>query len=262
MRSRRRLFVHNINVPVFLAGAAQDEQVGGYCSTMLGKFTGTDKVHVTLVNGSHTEPLIPAIFHRWMEFLWIYVRNETPADPGGRADHRSTCVSGVIVTSSGLTLPPDRFTGMTYEEAKAAFEAEPPVRVLFESGAGDAPIPVRPFPASSTASPLGRCRAFAADGATTSASDGALRHRPEPTDRATTSIPSSTTRRARSRRTISVAATASGRRCRSGTGSRCRMARRWHYASQPLTEDLVMVGSGSVDLVDPLSRAPPTSICR
>jgi hypothetical protein len=70
------LFVHNINVPVFLAGAWQDEQVGGYVATMLDRFTGTDKLHFTLVNGGHTEPLIPAIFHRWIEFLWFYVRQE------------------------------------------------------------------------------------------------------------------------------------------------------------------------------------------
>ena len=37
----------------------------------------------------------------------------------------------------GVELPPDRFRGMSYEEAKQAFEAEPPVRVLFENGGGD-----------------------------------------------------------------------------------------------------------------------------
>ena len=54
-------FVNRITVPVFLAGAWQDEQVGGYVATMLPRFTGTDKLHVTLTNGGHTEPMIPAI---------------------------------------------------------------------------------------------------------------------------------------------------------------------------------------------------------
>ena len=56
----------------------QDEQVGPYFATMLDRFTGTDKVHFTLVNGNHTEPLIPSIFARWLEFLSFYVRKEIP----------------------------------------------------------------------------------------------------------------------------------------------------------------------------------------
>ena len=139
-------FVHNITVPVFLVGAWQDEQVGGYVATMLDRFTGTDKLHFTVVNGNHTESLIPAIFQRWLEFLSFYVRKEIPQTPAVAA----TIVDAIgnsIFTSTGLTLPPDRFTGVTsYDEALATFEAEPHLRVLFESGAGSA-SPGAPIPA-------------------------------------------------------------------------------------------------------------------
>ena len=37
------LFVHRINVPVFLAGAWQDEQTGPYFANMLDDFTGTER---------------------------------------------------------------------------------------------------------------------------------------------------------------------------------------------------------------------------
>ncbi len=139
------LFVHNITVPIFLAHAWQDEQVGGYAPNFLDRFTGTDKKHFTLVNGGHSEPLIPAIFARWMEFLSFYVRKEVPQTPA-----LAGAILGVfgsdVFGATGLTLPPDRFTGMTYEQALAAFESEPSVRVLFESGSGDPTQPGKPEP--------------------------------------------------------------------------------------------------------------------
>jgi predicted acyl esterase len=42
--------------------------------------------------------------------------------------------SGIFGTDQ-VTLPPDRFTGQTYEQALATFEAEPRIQVLFEEGA-------------------------------------------------------------------------------------------------------------------------------
>ncbi|MGH7785215.1 MAG: CocE/NonD family hydrolase [Candidatus Binatia bacterium] len=129
-------FVHNITVPTFLAGALQDEQTGGYFPTMLDQFTLPEgKVHFTIVNGNHTEPLIPAIFARWFEFLSLYVRREVPVTPPIAAGILAV-LGNDIFGSPGLTLPPDRFTGMTYEEALAAFEADQKVRVLFDNGAG------------------------------------------------------------------------------------------------------------------------------
>jgi predicted acyl esterase len=139
-------FVHNINVPVFLAGAWQDEQVGAYFATMLDRFTGTDKLHFTVVNGGHTEPLIPDIFARWLEFLSFYVRREIPQTPA-LAPVVINAIGSMIFTTPNLTLPPDRFTNAaSYEDALAQYEAEPQLRVLFESGAGGA-SPGQPYEA-------------------------------------------------------------------------------------------------------------------
>lgn len=137
-------FVHRITVPVFLAGAWQDEQTGGYFPTMLDHFTGTDKLHFTMTNGDHVDSLDPAIFTRWSEFLSFYVAEEIP--------HISNAAKLILATLgeqifgvSQLKAEPDRFADApSYEAALARFEADPKVRILFENGASSkpgAPVP-------------------------------------------------------------------------------------------------------------------------
>ncbi|MCK6553087.1 CocE/NonD family hydrolase [Candidatus Binatia bacterium] len=128
-------FVDRIAVPVFLAGAWQDEQTGGHFATMLDRFTGTDRAFFTLVNGTHADPLGPAIFSRWFEFLSFYVARQIPRQPAA-----GSLVLQVLAREafgvSRLHIERDRFTnGLTFEEARARFEAEPRVRILFENGA-------------------------------------------------------------------------------------------------------------------------------
>ena len=235
-------FVHNIKVPVFLAGAYQDEQTGGYFATMLDRFTGTDKKHFTLVNGNHTEALIPAIFHRWIEFLSFYVRKEVPQTPAiGQVI--ADFIADTIYHSPHVTLPPDRFTGQAYDDALATYEAEPLVRVLFESGAGNpapgAPVPT--FEQTFDAWPIPNLQPtawyFAEDGALVSdppAGDGADSFIYDPS---------------RSQDT-----TYSG-----GSDGIWAALPNWHwntppegkalsYATAPLGADTVMIGSGSADL--------------
>ncbi|MDP9464203.1 MAG: CocE/NonD family hydrolase, partial [Actinomycetota bacterium] len=71
-------FVDRINVPVFIAGAWQDEQTGGHFPAMLDRFTGSPHVYVTLMNGLHTESLSPPVFGRYAEFLQLYVAKKVP----------------------------------------------------------------------------------------------------------------------------------------------------------------------------------------
>lgn len=133
------LFVNRITVPVFLANAWQDEQVGGYVATMLDRFTGTDKLHFTLLNGGHVDSLDPAIFTRWAEFLSFYIAEEIPRFPLAGKFVLQTLAQQVFGVQH-ITLEPDRFTDApSYAAALARFEAEPKVRLLFDSGAGGAP---------------------------------------------------------------------------------------------------------------------------
>ena len=137
------LFVHKINVPVYLAGAWQDEQTGGYFANLFDKFTGTKDAWFTAQNGSHTDSLDPTIFARWVQFLSIFVAQQVP-----HQDATTGLVSGVVAQQAfgvSAPLPPDPFKSVTsYATARRIFEEFPRIRILFENGAGaaaGAPLP-------------------------------------------------------------------------------------------------------------------------
>lgn len=139
-------FVHNIQVPTYLAGAWQDEQTGGYFANMLDRFTGTDKERFTLVNGAHTDQFGPMVFSRWMEFIDLYVGKKIPAR-GGAIGVILDVLRNDIFRVDSLPLEDERYADVsTYEEALAQWESEPPVRVLFDNGAGDPTQPGAPYP--------------------------------------------------------------------------------------------------------------------
>ncbi len=151
-----RLFVDRIEVPTFVAGAWQDEQTGGHFATMLDRFTGTDRFYATVTNGLHTESIGPAVFPRLLEFLDLYVAERVPSLAVARGI--APVLSAPIFGTSEVALPAeDRFAGMSYDEALAAFESEPPIRVLFEEGAADgfpARAPMARFEAAFDAWPV------------------------------------------------------------------------------------------------------------
>ncbi|MFA5889761.1 MAG: CocE/NonD family hydrolase [Actinomycetota bacterium] len=147
-------FVHKINVPTFMACQWQDEQTGGHCPELFANFTGTDKKWFTFTNGAHIDSLDPETYNRWYDFLELYVANRAPIV--NQAVVRAAAPV-VFQAAMGLpqddvvTLPPDPIQMMpTYEMALAAFEKLPPVRVLFDNGAGTSPtgsaIPGDPYP--------------------------------------------------------------------------------------------------------------------
>ena len=142
-------FVDRIEVPVFLAGAWQDEQTGGRFAVMLDRFTNAPHVYVSLLNGLHTDSISPAVFPRYVEFLDLYVGERTPSLAAAQAV-APVLTTGIFGVSTSITAA-DRFAGLSHEQALAAFESEPPVQVLFEQGAADPAVPGAPL-ARSTAS--------------------------------------------------------------------------------------------------------------
>ncbi|MFT6764288.1 MAG: putative acyl esterase [Candidatus Aldehydirespiratoraceae bacterium] len=139
-----REFVDRIEVPTFLAGAWQDEQTGGRFPTMIDEFTGTDHLYVSVLNGLHTESISPAVLPRLIEFLDLYVAERTPNLNVARALTPVLAIGlyGTDVVGEML----NRFEGMSFKEALAAFEAEPPIQILFEQGAADGEAPLTPLP--------------------------------------------------------------------------------------------------------------------
>jgi predicted acyl esterase len=130
--------VSQIEVPVFLGGAWQDEQTGPQFADMLGNFTSSPDLNITLYNGRHPDGYTPQILSRWLEFLQLYVAEEVPhLDEGLR--QASPALFEEFFGAPGLMFGENRFDAYypeRYDDAVAAYRAEPAVRVLFENGAG------------------------------------------------------------------------------------------------------------------------------
>jgi len=129
-------FVRKIHVPVFLACQWTDEQTGGHCPELAEHFTGTRLKWFTFTNGAHIDSLDPATAVRWYDFLSLFVAGRRPAlSPGEIAlapelYQIAMGVSGVIFPSDPIEQEPDDASAL------AAFEAQPPIRILFDNGAG------------------------------------------------------------------------------------------------------------------------------
>jgi predicted acyl esterase len=139
-------FVNKIDVPTFMACQWTDEQTGGHCADLAEHFTGTRKKWFTFTNGAHIDSLDPATFDRWIDFLELYVAKQSPLAVGAVMHLAAPLVFEEAMGIKGLTLPPDPVQLQpTYQGALAAFEAEKPIRVLFDNGAGGT-SPGQPYP--------------------------------------------------------------------------------------------------------------------
>ncbi len=131
-------FANEIDVPVFLASAFQDEQTGPYFFTILDQFKSAPITRLSVYNGIHPDALAPQIMVEWKAFLDIYVAQTVPAISKQVRELAPILFENIFKTK--LPLPPDRFANYpSWEEAKKAFDAEQPLRVIFDNGAGETP---------------------------------------------------------------------------------------------------------------------------
>ena len=148
-------FVNNINVPTFLVCQWEDEQTGGHCADLVQHLTRTSQKWVTFTNGAHIDSLDPYTYDRWYDFLQLFVAHQAPI-----VNQAPTRAAAPVIYQKAMglpqndvvTLPPDPIQEQpTYQAALSAFEALPPVRVLFDNGAGSVPgassNPGDPYPA-------------------------------------------------------------------------------------------------------------------
>ena len=139
--------VEQITAPVFLAGAFQDEQTGALFGSMLDRFESSRALKVILTNGRHPDGYAPHSLYRWFEFLEFYLSGRTPVlNPLVRA--AGSNAFGNPFGMDETVFEEDRFAEYSdYASALAAYEAEPTVRLLFESGTGgeEPGIPVTAF---------------------------------------------------------------------------------------------------------------------
>lgn len=129
-------FAPSIEVPVFLAAAFQDEQTGPFFFTLLNRFTSSPLTRFTVYNGVHPDAFAPQVLVEWKAFLDIYVAQVVPKISADVRTFGPVLFQNVF--GAKLDIPPDRFAQYaTWEEAKAAYEAEGSLRVIFEDGASD-----------------------------------------------------------------------------------------------------------------------------
>ncbi len=138
-------FVRRIDVPVYMACQWTDEQTGGHCADLAEHFTGTRRKWFTFTNGVHVDSLDPATFNRWYDFLELYVARQRPQLSQAVKSFAPTVFASAMGVPN-VTLPDDPIQARPdYSSALAAFQALPPVRVLFDNGAGGS-APGMPFP--------------------------------------------------------------------------------------------------------------------
>ena len=148
-------FVDKIDVPTFMACQWTDEQTGGHCPTLAEHMTGTDPASnrkwFTFTNGTHIDSLDPETFNRWFDFLKLYVAEESPALFSPVVRGAAPVLFKEAMGIEGVTLPPDPIQQQpVYATALAEFEAQKPIRILFDNGAGKDPLgqssPGKPYP--------------------------------------------------------------------------------------------------------------------
>ncbi|MCW5893934.1 MAG: CocE/NonD family hydrolase [bacterium] len=240
-------WVGDIQVPTFLAGAWQDEQTGGDFASYLRLLPKRRDVKVSLINGVHTSAMEPAILWNWIAFLDLYVAHQLP-DPSRAAPFAPIVYSQILGGNVPTPpLPVDRFDGITdYDQARALFEADPRVRVLFENGGGS-PQPGLPAPRFEVGFqrwPANGARATAwylgPDGTLArkrprKAGEGVDAYNPDPSVRPAQTLPGSG-----EADSWSILPPYDWAPYVDGTALA--------YATEPLIDDVTIVGPGSVDL--------------
>src|SRR5439155_6962183 len=87
----------------------------------------------------------PETYNRLYDFLSLYVAKQAPAMNAAAVQLSAPLVFQAAMGISGLTLPPDPIQQQpSYDAALTAFEQLPPVRILFDNGAGR--NPGEPYP--------------------------------------------------------------------------------------------------------------------
>lgn len=139
------LFVNKIDVPVFQTGSFQDEQTGGRFPLLFDKFTSAPVTKFSAMNGAHADGFAPVNLSEWKTFLDLYVADKVSAIPAPVQLFAPVIMKEIF--AADLALPPQRLLDAgSIEAARAEYGKEAPIRILFESGAGDTTQPGAPVP--------------------------------------------------------------------------------------------------------------------
>ena len=127
-----------VKVPVFVSGAFQDEQTGGQWPAIIRALAHDPDVWATIVNGTHIDSLGPGAITRWLEFLDLYVADAVPTPSPTLTALAPSLYAQVVGAPSGAVAPVGYTDEPNLSAARAAFDTQPRVRVLFDNGGGSA----------------------------------------------------------------------------------------------------------------------------
>ena len=127
-----------VDVPVFVSGAFQDEQTGGQWPAIIGALAHDPRVWATITNGTHIDSLGPGTITRWLEFLDLYVADRVPTPSPTLAALAPLLYQQAAGAPAGAVAPVGYTDEPNLAAARAAFEQQPRVRVLFDNGGGSA----------------------------------------------------------------------------------------------------------------------------
>jgi hypothetical protein len=127
-----------VDVPVFVSGAFQDEQTGGQWPAIIDDLSHDPDVWATITNGTHIDSLGPGAITRWLEFLDLYVADRVPTPSPTLAAVAPLVYEQASGAASGPVAPVGYTDEPNLAAARGAFEQQPRVRVLFDNGAGSA----------------------------------------------------------------------------------------------------------------------------
>ncbi len=236
-------FVDQVQVPVFLGGQWQDEQTGPHFAALLDKFDSAPSTHFLVSNGLHNDGYTGQYMMEWKTFLDFYVARQLPD-----VDAAVRLLGPMffeMMYGAAVDVGPNRFEDYTdFDQALADYEAEPSLRVIFETGADPEVDPGAPqgtfqqtFDAWPVPETVARRWYFQPDGSLGDeppGSDGgasAFEHDPDAGERGIIADGSGT---------YDLQPDFAYRQPEPGDAV--------VFVSEPLEETLVMVGHGSVDL--------------
>ena len=129
----------NIEVPTMLVESWQDEQVGSRATELIERFRPGLTWRGLFTNGDHGEYYGNDVFPAITEFLRFYLAEEVPA----RFQGGSVTECQPIPKRNGKGTKGETCTtrAETFDEALARYEAENPLQINWETGAGGGRVP-------------------------------------------------------------------------------------------------------------------------
>ena len=126
-----------INVPTFLVGGLQDEQLDSHWTEAIAAMSkGNKDLWVTMYNGNHNDALAPQIMTRWIEFLDLFIAHKVPDVPAALVGIANVIASQASNAAAPPLLQSTLSTEPTVDAAMAKFRQYPKVHVMLDVGAG------------------------------------------------------------------------------------------------------------------------------